>query len=48
MPLSREKMRVYQRERRKRLRAEKAERDKINTEKRVKELVEKVMNNENR
>ena len=44
MPLSREKMRVYQRERRKRLLAEKAERDKIETLKRVNEVVGKVMN----
>jgi len=47
MPLSREKMRLYQAERRRRLRAEKAERERLRVEKGVDELVEKVMEKRN-
>ena len=47
MPLSRERMRVYQAERRRRLRVEKAERERLRVEKGVDELVEKVMEKRN-
>jgi len=47
MTLSREKMRLYQAERRRRLREEEAERERIRVKKGVDELVEKVMEKRN-